>query len=576
MKKLIFISYSLSILLLFLIFSANVRSSSGSLDKRDPFQKENTLKKKTEKRRRPIQRLRQAFSRTTWARTYGDLYYDYAKSIKPTSDGGYIVTGYSTLTFSPHSYDASIIKLSSDGEIQWQFGYDGADSASSVRQTIDGGYIVAGTTTTNDITKNDFWVLKLDSAGNIEWQRAYGGGYGDWASSIWQTADGGYIVAGTTVSFSDGDDDIWILKLSSSGDIEWQRTYGGYDHDFAESIQQTSDGGYILAGGTRSFGAGIYDFLVLKLSAAGDIEWQKTYGETGSESAYSIQQTGDGGYILAGEDGRDIVIVKLSSTGAIEWQRAYSFWVGSNDHACSIKQTDDGGYIVAGYTYSFGDRGCDIWLIKISSTGDIEWQRTYGGEENEIVTEIDQNTDGGYIVAGYTWSFGAGNSDCLILKVSSSGEIEKFPELTRVTSALAEEASFVAQDIDIIPQETNIIAISPSVTSYIAFKKNRLVFSPPINFSARRVLNRSLSQAEYIDLLTWAANPNNSDLNIVKYRIYKTDIYSWPKSLVAELDANILKYLVRNVPKSINRTYAVCGVTDKDEEGMQVSIEVGQ
>jgi uncharacterized delta-60 repeat protein len=544
---------------------------SGPLDRSIPLQKEKSLKKKSEARPGPIQSLKSELARSTWARTYGDASYDYAMSIQQTSDGGQIVAGYSLLFLAPGYQDAFVLKLSSGGEIQWQRAYDGADTVSSIKQTIDGGYVVAGYTSANDITEYDFWISKLDSSGNMEWQQAYGGSDGDWANSIWQTTDGGYIVAGMTQSFSAGDYDLWILKLSSSGDIEWQRAYGGNGHDVAESIQQTSDGGYIVAGGTSSIGAGLYDYLVLKLSAAGDIEWQKTYGKTWSESAHSIQQTADGGYILAGDEpGRDNVIVKLSSTGNIEWQRTY--WGDSEHRVRSIKQTNDGGYIVAGTT-SYAGRAYDTWLIKLTAAGDIVWQCVYGGEKDEIGMDIDQDQDGRYIVAGYTWSFGAGNSDILILKVSPTGEIEKFPEITRVSNAIVSEASLVAQDIDFVPQETTITAFIMSVTSYSTNKQKRLVFSPPSNFMGKRILNRSLSQAEYIDLLTWTANPNNSDLNIVKYRVYQIEYYAI-KSLLVELDPDDFEYLIRNVPKSAYREYAVSNVTDKDEESMAAFIEL--
>lgn len=547
---------------------------AGPLDRNTPPQKERSLKKKAETRPSPIQGLRSESARSTWARTYGDPYYDYAMSIQLTNDGGYVVAGYSALNYGPYYQDAFVMKLSSEGEIQWQRAYDGAASASSIKQTTDGGYVVAGYTSANDITDYDFWVSKLDSSGDIEWQQAYGGSEGDWANSIWQTTDGGYIVAGMTKSFGAGDYDLWILKLSSSGAIEWQRAYGEQEDDIGESIQQTSDGGYIVAGGTTSFGTEVhdYDILVLKLSVAGDIEWQKTYGKASSESAHSIQQTADGGYILVGDGTvQDNIIVKLSSAGNIEWQRTY--WGNSEDRLRSIKQINDGGYIAAGYTCSFGGRSYDAWLIELTAAGDIVWQFVYGGEESEMGMDVGQDQDGRYIVAGYTWSFGAGNSDILVLKVSPSGGIEKFPEIARGSSAIVSEASLAAQDMNIVPQETTITALVVSVTSYSTNKQNQLVFSPPSNFMAKRILNRSLSQAEYIDLLTWTANPNNSDLNIVKHRVYQIEYYAG-KRLLAELDPDNLEYLIMNVPKSAYREYAVSNVNDKNEEGMLAFIEV--
>jgi uncharacterized delta-60 repeat protein len=218
--------------------------------------------------------------------------------------------------------------LNSDGTISWQKRYGGAgpDVAYSIQQTSDGGYIVAGGTAPFGVG-GDFWVLKLNSDGTVSWQKRYGGADNDEANSIQQTSDGGYIVAGHTGSFGAGDGDFWVLKLKSDGTVSWQKRYGA-EYDDAYSIQQTSDGGYIVAGYTRPFGAGIYDFWVLKLKSDGTVSWQKTYGSAGDDFAYSIQQTTDGGYIVAGEtdfsdaDSGDFWVLKLRSDGTISFNPA--------------------------------------------------------------------------------------------------------------------------------------------------------------------------------------------------------------------------------------------------------------
>jgi uncharacterized delta-60 repeat protein len=315
---------------------------------------------------------------------------------------------------------------------QWARTYGGEwdEGGVAIQQTSDGGYIVAGYTTSFGAGLADIWILKLTSSGDIDWQLTYGGSaWADVARFIQQTSDGGYIVAGRTYSFGAGGSDIWVLKLSSTGTIEWQKTYGGNDDDEAYSIQQTSDGGYIVAGETWSFIAGYEGVIwVLKLSSTGTIEWQKIYEGGYGDEAYSIQQTSDGGYIVTGRTwsfgagGCDIWILKLSSTGTIEWQRTYG---GSNwDVARSIQQTSDGGYIVAGCTESFGAGGSDIWILKLSSSGTINWQKTYGGSEDDEAYSIKQRSDGGFIVAGRTGSFGAGSDDAWILKLSSTGTID--------------------------------------------------------------------------------------------------------------------------------------------------------
>jgi uncharacterized delta-60 repeat protein len=408
-----------------------------------------------------------------WARTYGGSGSDHASSIQQTSDGGYIVTG-TTDSFGAGEYDIWVLKLSQDGEIEWQKTYGGSDfdSAHSIQQTSDGGYIIAGNTNSFDGGSSDFWILKLSPDGEIEWQKTYGGSDSDFAHSIQQTSDGGYIVAGD-IGLMGGTYGAWVLKLSSTGDIEWKKTY---EVSFeTPSIQQTSDGGYIVAG-SAYFVGGPSGFWILKLSPAGEIEWQKTYGGSGSDRAPSIQQTSDGGYIVAGRTDSfgagesDILVLKLSSTGDIEWQKTYggSRW----ENFASIQQTNDGGYIVAG-----NDPGRvrydDFWVLKLSPDGEIEWQKAYGASASDSASSIQQTSDGGYIVAGYTMSWGAGSGDFWVLKLSSDGSIN--PRCSFIRSSYAEVSdtdispvvtNTTARDKDITSQDTNIIPQDTDATVY--------------------------------------------------------------------------------------------------------------
>jgi len=328
--------------------------------------------------------------------------------------------------------------------IQWQkcLGGTVTDEANSIQQTSDGRFIVAGYTFSNDgdVSGNhgnsDYWVVKLNSSGDILWQRCLGGTDDDYAYSIQQTSDGGFIVAGQTYS-NDGDvsgnhgyDDAWVVKLNSSGDIEWQKCLGGTDDDYAYSIQQTSDGGFIVTGYTESNDGDVSgnhsnwgwdDAWVVKLNSSGDIEWQKCLGGTNDDRAYSIQQTSNGGFIVAGytysNDGDvsgnhgywDAWVVKLNSSGDIEWQKCLGGT--SDDYANSIQQTSDGGFIVAGRTNSNdGDVSAnhggysDAWIVKLNSSGDIEWQKCLGGTSDDYANSIQQTSDSGFIVVGYTFS----------------------------------------------------------------------------------------------------------------------------------------------------------------------------
>lgn len=381
----------------------------------------------------------------TWQKSLGGSGPDQAYAIKQTTDGGYIVFGntYSNdgdVSGNQGYFDFWVVKTNAGGVIQWQkcLGNSGLQEATSVQQTSDGGYIVAGNTSSGDAGDvtgthgdQDYWIVKLNSTGVIQWQKSLGGTYGDYANAIQQTTDGGYIVAGSTTS-NNGDvsgnhgffqDDAWIVKLNSTGSIQWQKCLGGANREVARAIKQTTDGGYIVAcsassnDGDVSVNRGLSDYWVVKLNSTGTIQWQKSVGGSGSDDAASIDQTADGGYVVAGystsNNGdvslnhgyEDYWVVKLNSIGtAIEWQKCFG---GINqDRATSVHQTTDAGFIVAGYTSSndgdvTGYKGqADYWIIKLSNTGTLQWQKTLGGASMEEAQAVEQTSDGGYIIAG--------------------------------------------------------------------------------------------------------------------------------------------------------------------------------
>jgi hypothetical protein len=307
--------------------------------------------------------------------------------------------------------------------------YGGAsiDWTEFVRQTSDGGYIVAATAWSFGVGAGDILLIKTDANGNIQWAKTYGGGDGDGAFSVQQTSDGGYIVAGHTYSFGAGDFDIFLIKTDANGNLQWAKTYGGTYWDDARSVQQTSDGGYIVAGFTVSFGAGNYDFFLIKTDASGNVQWAKTYGGGPMDEPSSVQQTSDGGYIVAGWTSSfgayywDIFLIKTDANGNVQWAKTYG--VTDWDEGYSVQQTSDGGYIVAGSTGPFGVGSSDIILIKTDANGNVQWAKTYGGTGWDFAHYVRQTSDGGYIVAGYTYSFGAGGRDIFLIKTDANGDI---------------------------------------------------------------------------------------------------------------------------------------------------------
>ena len=357
-----------------------------------------------------------------WGKTLGGSSYDRAYSVQQTSDKGSILAGV-TKSFGAGESDFWLIKTDPNGNKEWDktFGGSRLDSAHSVQQTSDGGYILAGVTQSFGAGESDLWLIKTDSNGNKEWDKTFGGSNVDSAHSVQQTSDKGYILAGLTNSFGAGESDFWLIKTDSNGNKEWDKTLGGPNHEYARSVQQTSDGGYILAGLTNSFRAGDWDFWLIKTDAKGDKEWDKTLGGSGDDSAYSLQQTSDKGYILAGYTNSfgagdsDFWLIKTDSNGNKEWDKTFG---GSHfDRAYSVQQTSDGGYILAGYTYSFGAGKSDSWLIKTDPNGDKEWDKTFGGSEYDRAWSVQQTSDNGYILAGGTSSFGAGNEDFWLIKL---------------------------------------------------------------------------------------------------------------------------------------------------------------
>jgi hypothetical protein len=376
-----------------------------------------------------------------WQKSFGGSEWEKASSIRQTTDGGYIIAGE---TYSDDGdvsgfkgvVDCWIVKLTSSGELDWQKSLGGSSSewAYSIQQTTDGGYIMAGGSSSSegDLSENkgssDYWIVKLTSTGGIDWQKSFGGSNNEWPHSIRQTTDGGYIIAGTSIS-EDYDItgyigwyDFWILKLTSTGQLNWQKSFGGTSGDYAYSVQQTTDGGYIIAGssysndGDVSGNNGDIDYWIVKLTSDGNLDWQKSLGGSSYDEALSVQQTKDGGYIIAGTsasyDGditgshgyRDYWIVKLTSDGNLDWQKSLG---GSYiENAFSIQQTTDGGYIVAGSSASDDDDvsankgNRDYWIVKLTATGKIDWEKSLGGSGWDEPYSIQQTTDGGYIIAG--------------------------------------------------------------------------------------------------------------------------------------------------------------------------------
>jgi hypothetical protein len=365
-----------------------------------------------------------AASVTTFSKTYGGSDYQQANSVIQTSDGGYALAGW-TSSYGTGYYNFWLVKTDSQGNQQWTqaYGSAGDSEASLVVQTSDGGYALAGFTNSTGNGVYSFWLVKTDSKGSMQWSKAYGGSGDSEAYVMIQTSDGGYLLAGYTTTPGTGGRQILLVKTDSNGNMIWNQTYGGPGDNVANSVIQTSDGGYAIAGSTDSAGAGGNDYYLVKVNANGIMEWSQTYGGLGDDYAYSVVQSSDGGYTLAGysysySDGyNNFWLVKTDSNGNMLWSQTYDG--GADSEASSLVRTSDGGYAVAGNIQS--SSGEAIWLVKTDASGDAQWTQTYTSSGDNYATSLIQTSDGGYAVAGYTDASGAGSTNFYLIKTTSTG-----------------------------------------------------------------------------------------------------------------------------------------------------------
>lgn len=387
-----------------------------------------------------------------WQKTIGGSDADFIDAFEATTDGGYIIGGYSKSNISGEKTENSrggtdiwIVKIDDSGNIVWQktYGGSGEDSLFSIKETSDGGYIVGAASDSNisgDKTENsrgglDYWILKLNSSGEIIWQKTYGGAQPEFYAYVVETTDGGYFVGGYSDSDVSGDKtdptngqrDFWALKLDTSGAIVWQKSIGGSLLDLLSAAFQTTDGGFLLGGFSSSgisgdkteASRGVTDNWIVKLDDNGNVEWDKTYGGNASDVPRDIIQTVDGGYLVGGysksnisgdktEDSRgdyDYWVLKLDNIGNLVWQKT----IGGSaiDYPRNVKQLTDGTYLIAGWSYSNisgdktqnGNGASDYWLVNLDASGSILSQNSIGGSEYESGTYILESSDGNFVMA---------------------------------------------------------------------------------------------------------------------------------------------------------------------------------
>lgn len=373
-------------------------------------------------------------SSSTWSKAYGVTGPILLWSAVQTVNGEYSLVGsYGAYAF--------LVKTDGLGNVQWNKTYIGEDSVKPdhIIQTADGGFAFSGMSAYKN--GDHFWMLKTDSIGNAQFNKTYGAGIAEEARSIVQTDDGGYMLIGDTSSPSSQGWDTLLVKVDSIGNMLWNKTFGGIDDDRAFYITKTNDGNFVFCGMSDSNITGFLDFWLVKIDAGGNALWSKKYGGPDLDSANYVAPTADGGYVLAGSTRNytnrpdDFWLVKTDSQGSMQWNKTYG-GTGEESATC-VLQTSDGGYALVGSTSSVGSGSSDFWLVKTDSYGNMQWSSTYGGRGQDDAAAVFQADDGGYVLAGYTDSYGVGEYMFWLLKTDAQGVTVSEPISVQITTTIS-------------------------------------------------------------------------------------------------------------------------------------------
>ena len=404
----------------------------------------------------------------------GGLLNDIANYVTKTPDNGLLITGQ-TFSYGAGGSDIFVMKYNNTGNLEWfkTIGGSSYENAMETQVLANNSFILAGCSDSyGDGIRNGI-IIKMNLCGNVEWAKSISAIRKDDINTVQETDDGGLFITGRTTSSNFGNYDVLILKLDSSGNLQWGKIIGGNGYDNANSAQQTSDQGYIIAGSTESNQIGNYDLLLIKLSKTGNTEWIKIIGGNGFENADSVKQCSDDSYIVSGysetysSGGYDIVIIKVSQLGEIEWSKNFG---GTGDEMDrSISQTQDNGFILGGYTKSYPtlSENQNALIVKITPKGDIEWTKVLSGSSNNSMHETIQLSKNNYVGVGYTESFGEGEKDILILKVNGTDEMKNCLQLQSVSATIKPFTPTVSSHtLENVEYSPNVKSISPIIENH--------------------------------------------------------------------------------------------------------------
>lgn len=355
-----------------------------------------------------------------WETNFGGLLNEMGNSCAVLPDSSIVILG-TTYSFGSGMADIYLVKTDYLGNPVWsrEYGSDSTEFGNDVQVTSDGGFIIVGNTAINADAK-DVYLVKVDSSGLVEWETTIGGTGSDYGQSVRQTSDNGYVITGTTNSMGNGYNDIYIIKTDSLGELEWQKTYGGAGGESGCAGRQTADSGYVLIGSTGSYGVGYSSIYVIRTDKNGDSLWTKTYGGDRADFGYSVEVTADGGFIFVGATASfgngesDAYLIKTDPSGNVEWD--YTYGGSAEDRGYQVKELRSGNFILTGKTESYSS-SIDVYLVMTNPIGVPLWSSYFGGTQSDeaLAIAIDANED--IIVAGKSYSYTSGGSDIYLIKV---------------------------------------------------------------------------------------------------------------------------------------------------------------
>ena len=416
-----------------------------------------------------------------WEKNYGGEYHEFGQAGQQAANGDLFVLG-STYSYGSGSFDIYLVRLDQQGNrLSWAtFGGEATDYGYDIAKTADGGLVIVGSTKSFGAGENDVYLIKLDASGNVMWSKTFGGMNDDEGKSVRQTSDMGYIICGGTFSSGAGYEDVLVIKTDAAGNLSWQRTFGGVGGESGSAIRQTPDGGYVAIGSTGSFGDGYSSVYVIRMDQSGSLVWSSTYGGLKADYGSSIEVTQDGGLVMVGSTASfgagssDAYMIKTDPDGYIEWERTYGG--ADDDRAYSVLESSSGGFILVGNSLSFSS-SFDVYAVMTDPVGGVVWSQSYGGSQSDYCQKILKDMDGNLVLVGKSFSYTSGGSDIYVLKLQSDQTTGVFDPI-----------------LDVLPSDFQLAQNYPNPFNMSTAIEFSLARRSPVVLSVYNILGQTVKQ----------------------------------------------------------------------------------